>query len=199
MSGTIARVNASRFRLGRYLVVTGFLVLAIIWRLIAPQLGFPPNLELLTATSFIAAALLSPRVSWLIPLLGIAVSDLGLGNNLLLVFTWSAWIIIALCAQLPARLSPHRRALRYLGAIGFGIGASIFFFVVTNFGFWLLFREFFPSGMTGLGEAYIAAVPFLIPQLIGNLLLLPTAVVIVDSVLKAELALGNRVLSEHAR
>ena len=198
LNGTIARMGFDRSHLGRYVVVTGFLVLAIAWRFIAPVLGFAPNLELLTATSFIAAALLSPRIAWLVPLIGVAVSDLGLGNNLLLLFTWGAWIVIAIAAQLPARISIHNRMRRLLGAVGFGIGATGFFFAVTNFGFWLLFQEFFSPGLTGLGEAYVAGLPFLANQLIGNLFLLPASGVIVDLVIRAERAGQRQVFSEHA-
>ena len=188
-----------RSHLGRLVVVTGFLALAIVWRFIAPGLGLAPNLELLTATSFIAAALLSPRIAWLVPLIGVAISDLGLGNNLLLWFTWGAWIIIAIAAQLPARISVQKRVRRLLGAVGFGIGATGFFFAMTNFGFWLLFQEFFTPGLTGLGEAYVAGLPFLANQLIGNMLLLPASVIVVDLVIKAERTGQHQVLSEHAR
>ena len=188
-----------RSHLGRYVVVAGFLLLAIAWRFIAPGLGFAPNLELLTATSFIAAALLSPRIAWLVPLIGVAISDFGLSNNLLLLFTWGAWIVIAIAAQLPARIPVQKRVRRMLGSVGFGIGATGFFFAVTNFGFWLLFREFFSPGLVGLGEAYVAGLPFSANQLIGNMLLLPASVIVVELVIKAERTGQHQVFSEHAR
>ncbi len=55
------------------------------------------------------------------------------------------------------------------GLIACGLGASLAFFAVTNFGVWLMFNMYEPT-LSGLGSCYLAALPFFRYTLTGDLI-----------------------------
>ena len=161
------------------------LALAVVWRLVRADLGAPPNLELLTASAFLAAGLLRHRSAALVPLVAVAVSDVLMGNSAILLFTWSAWAVIGLGSLLTRRVRVGWR--RYAAALGFGAGGTIVFYLWTNFGVWLQWRgTFFGDGWDGLVQSYVAGLPFLRTQLLGNLALVPAAAAVVVLVERLE-------------
>lgn len=161
------------------------IALAVTWRLVRADLGAPPNLELLTASAFLAAGLLRNRLAVLVPLAAVAVSDVLIGNDAILLFTWTAWAAIGLGSLLTRRLGSGWR--RYLAAAGFGVGGTIVFFLWTNFGVWLQWRgTFLGAGWDGLVQSYVAGLPFLRPQLLGNLALVPAAAAVLALVERLE-------------
>jgi hypothetical protein len=175
------------------LVVTG----AVVWRLVKDDLGAPPNLELSTAAAFLAAVLLRNRVAAIAPLAVVAVSDLLLGNTAILLFTWTAWAAIGLASLWTRRTSGARR---FVAALGFGVGGSVFFFLWTNFGVWLGAEgTFYSAGLDGLVASYVAGLPFLRPMLIGNLLLVPAAAGVAILVERLERASGTQLAAVPAR
>ena len=169
---------------------------AVVWRLVKDDLGAPPNLELSTAAAFLAALLLRNRLAALAPLAVVAVSDLMLGNSEVLLFTWTAWALIGLAAL----WTRHTRgARRFVAALGFGVGGTLFFYLWTNFGVWLQGRgTFYPAGADGLAASYVAGLPFLRPMLLGNLLLLPATVLVVGLVERIERVLTEPIVSPAA-
>src|SRR3990167_2936882 len=58
------------------------------------------NIETITAASLIAGAYLGPFWALAVPLTSMAVSDLLLGNSLIFIFTWTAYMIIGATAFL---------------------------------------------------------------------------------------------------
>lgn len=154
------------------------MALAIGWRLVRTDLGAPPNLEFMTASTFAAALLLRHRVAALVPLLVAVASDLVLGNTAVLWFVWGAWAMIGLAAVVLPRWRGRRR---YIAALGFGLGGSVFFYLLTNAGVWLLGRgAWYSDSLDGLAASYVAGLPFLRTMLIGNLLLVPALAVVVS-------------------
>lgn len=164
--------------------VTVVLVLAaaVAWRLVAPGLGAPPNLEIATASTFLAVLLLRNRWAAVVPFAVVAVSDAVLGNTQIMWFTWSAWAVIGLGAILARNL---RGPGRYAAALGVGVGGSLWFFAWTNFGVWLM-DGIYPATLEGLLASYVAGLPFLRTMLLGNLVLVPLAAVIASMVERAE-------------
>lgn len=152
-------------------VVALLVIAAVVWRLVKTDIGAPPNLELATMAAFAAAALLRHRIAVLVPLAVVLISDLGLTSSWILLFTWSAWLVIGLAA-----LRTRSTGRRFLLAIAFGAGSSIGFYLWTNFGVWVLGRgTVYPAGLDGLLASYVAGLPFLRPMLLGNLVLVPLA------------------------
>jgi hypothetical protein len=160
---------------------------AVAFRRYKDDLGLWPNVELLTATAFLAAGLLRHRLAAFAPLVVVAISDLVIGNTDILVFTWSAWAVIGLGSLLTRRARGGWR--RYVAALGFGAGGTAVFFLWTNFGVWALGDgAWFPRTWDGLMASYAAGLPFLRPQLLVNLALVPLAAGVVALVERAERA-----------
>ncbi|MEV0951983.1 DUF6580 family putative transport protein [Promicromonospora sp. NPDC050249] len=158
------------------------LAAAVAWRLVAPGLGAPPNLEIATAATFLAVLLLRNRWAAVVPFAVVAVSDAVLGNTQIMWFTWSAWAVIGLGAILARHLHGPGR---YAAALGVGVGGSLWFFAWTNFGVWLM-DGMYPATLDGLLASYVAGLPFLRTMLLGNLVLVPLAAVIASMVERAE-------------
>jgi len=175
----------------RVAAVVALLALAVVWRLVKDDLGAPPNLELATAASFAAALLLRNRAAAAAPIVVAVVSDLALGNTSILVFTWSAWAVIGVASVLLPRFRGGRHGgwKRYATALGFGVGSSLWFFLWTNFGVWLMGDgAWYPHTAGGLVDCYVAGLPFLRPMLVGNLVLVPLAAGVVTLVERLERA-----------
>lgn len=130
-----------------------------------------PNVETLTAATLLAGALLGGSYAWTVPLVMVGVTDMVIGNDLILLYTWSAWIGIGLLSKLLSRWmkSIFGGALLLTGA---GIVSSVFFFLWTNFGVWHL-SGMYPHTFTGLLASYVMGLPFLKYQVLGNLFLVP--------------------------
>jgi hypothetical protein len=175
----------------RVAIVVALLVGAVVWRLVKDDLGAPPNLELATAATFAGALLLRNRAAAVAPLVVAVVSDLVLGNTSILVFTWSAWAVTGVAAVLLPRFRGGRHGgwKRYATAFGFGVGSSVWFFLWTNFGVWVVSDgSWYPRTVGGLVDCYVAGLPFARPMLVGNLVLVPLAAGLVTLVERLERA-----------
>lgn len=168
-------------------VVVLAVVGAVALRRYKDELGLWPNVEVLTATAFLAAGLLRNRVAAVAPFAVAAVSDLLIGNTSILAFTWSAWAVIGLGSLLVRRVRGGWR--RYVAALGFGVGGTAVFYLWTNFGVWAIGDGiWYPHTWGGLMASYAAGLPFLRPQLLANLAFVPVAAVVVSLVERAERA-----------
>lgn len=155
----------------RVALVVALALLAVVWRLVRADLGAPANLELVTAATFAATALLRSRWAFVVPLAVTVASDVVLGNTTIALFTWSAWLVVGLGSLLACRTTGWRR----VGAgAAFGVVGSLWFFAWTNLGVWLQGRGvWYPAGVDGLLASYAAGLPFLRTMLLGNLVLVP--------------------------
>lgn len=99
----------------------------------------------------------------LVPVSALALSDLILGWHPTVVFTWGAFGLIALFAHF------FREKMKGGWSLGgAALLASGFFFIVSNFGVWLL-SPFYTPDVSGLLACYIAGLPFLASQVMGDL------------------------------
>jgi hypothetical protein len=93
-----------------------------------------------------------------------------------LFFTWSAFAFIGLAGlalrRTRAASQPRRLILASTGA---GVLASLFFFLYTNFGVWLLGDgTMYAKTWSGLLQCYVMGLPFYRTNILGNLILVPT-------------------------
>lgn len=134
-----------------------------------------PNVELVTAVSLLSAVMLGGYYGIIIPLAVVALSDITIGNDIILIYTWSAWLIIGAFGLL-IRKYTHLNTKSYgkflFGMTGLGILSTLFFYGWTNFGVWQLFN-YYPRGFSGLMASYVAGLPFLRNQLMGNIIFVP--------------------------
>jgi hypothetical protein len=138
-------------------------VLAVFSRL----LPHPWNWTAVGAASIFAGLRFENRlVAVLVPLVSLMVSDWILGFHETMFWTWGAFAAMTLLAkEAKSFISPESsRASELLLASM----ASVFFFVVVNFGFWLQ-SGFYPMSANGLFLAYVAGLPFLSSQIAGDI------------------------------
>ena len=145
--------------------------LSLLWIFIAVAgrlLPHPPNVTPITSLCIFAGTQLSRKLSLLITLLALALSDLLLAwlhgypaFSAESIFTYSGFAVIVL---LSSRLS-HTPAAKQLFI--YVISASLGYWLWTNFGVWLLYADY-AKNMTGLITCYTAALPFLRNSLLGD-------------------------------
>jgi hypothetical protein len=156
-----------------WLVAAGLIVLAIIWRVVNWEYSIAPNLEIVTASALVAAVFLGRRAAIVVPLAIMAVSDILIGNSMILLFTWSAFALIGLGGLLLRRLEGKPGKLM-LASVGAAIAGSVFFFLYTNFGVWLLGDgTVYAKTWAGLVECLTMGIPFYRTMLFGNIVLVP--------------------------
>lgn len=142
-----------------------------------------PNFEIITALTLVSAVFLGGVWIFVVPLSIIAITDMVIGNSPVLIFTWSAFAVIGFFGWLFKKMENSRllrqladtggqAKFKILGLTGVGVISSIFFFLYTNFGWWLV-SNMYPHTLDGLIQAYIMGLPFFKNNLIGNLIFVP--------------------------
>ncbi|MDP2652567.1 MAG: hypothetical protein Q8Q08_00890 [Candidatus Omnitrophota bacterium] len=115
------------------------------WVIHAPN--FTPVLSLALFSGFY----LTRRHALWVPVLLMVVSDIAIGFHSTILFTWGSVLLISL-------IGLGLRPQRSVGlAVAVSFAASLLFFLVTNFGSWLMM---YPPTPQGLSACYAAAVPF---------------------------------------
>jgi hypothetical protein len=139
-------------------MVVGLILTAALSRLIPHPWNFTP----ITAMALFGGANFSKKwVAFLVPLSALFLSNLILGFSPLNIVTYGCFAFMVLMGQ---ALRRHKTA----GSIaGMTITASVFFFVVTNFGMWAI-GTLYPKTFPGLVACYIAAIPFFQNTLLGD-------------------------------
>lgn len=111
-----------------------------------------------------------------VPLIAFYLSDLLLNNIVYgqyyegLYFGFSPWVYGGLVLMILLGMGVLRSsAFSWLKIGGAAIGATLVFFVITNFGVWAG-GIMYPATFAGLIAAFAAGLPFLINSLLANLL-----------------------------
>lgn len=154
-------------------IITGFIILAALTRLLPHAYNFTP----LGAIALFGAAYFTDK-KWaiIVPLAAFWASDLLL-NNITYAsyydgFTWFTngmlytYGSIAMIAVLGYYLLKKVTFGRVFGGV---IGASVIFFIVSNFGVWVS-GIMYPLSIEGLISCYLAAIPFFHYTLAGNVI-----------------------------
>jgi hypothetical protein len=146
-----------------------------------------PNVETVTVVTLLAGMLLGGTYAWAVPLVVVGLSDMVLGNDLILLYTWSAWVGIGLLSKVlrGAGKSIFTQTFMLTGA---GVASTVIFYLWTNFGVWQMSGMYPHTGM-GLLASYVMGLPFLKFQLLGNLMLVPVVSLVVLGAWKAVHAL----------
>jgi uncharacterized membrane protein len=143
----------------RFAVLTGMILIATAMRLIPHPANFTP----LTAMAlFGGACFTDKRMGFLVPLLGLFLSDIVLGFNALTPVIYGSF---ALIVCLGFGLRRQRNGARIIGA---SIVAAVMFFVLTNFGVWA-FSTLYPKTPGGLVDCFVMAIPFFGNTLLSSL------------------------------
>jgi len=123
----------------------------------------PPNFSPIDAMALFSGAYLGRRwLAFAAPFLALLLSDAVLGFYQGMEFQY---VSVALIVILGAIVLP-RTSIPRVGAAS--LASSILFFVVSNFGTWVV-SGIYPHTVAGLASCYVAAVPFFQNTVAGDL------------------------------
>ena len=143
----------------RLLAILSAIVVAAALRLVP----HPPNFTPIGAMALFGAAHLGRKpLAFAAPLAALLLSDVVLGFY---SGMWVQYVAVALIVLLGWAMLKQVTPLRVGVA---ALTSSILFFVVTNFGTWLL-SGMYPLNAAGLVACYVAAIPFFQNTLAGDL------------------------------
>ena len=126
-------------------------------------LPHPPNFAPIAAMALFGGAYFSKKsFAFAIPLLAMFVTDAIIGFY---SYAWMVYISFALIVLLGIVML---KKVSVKNVVLASVTASVSFFVITNFGVWML-GTLYPKTPAGLMESYIAAIPFFQNSLIGDL------------------------------
>ena len=129
----------------------GFVLLAVWFRLIP----HPPNVAPITALALFSGA--SFRNKWfsiVFPLMAMVLSDIVLGFSTISLWAYSAFILITMFSWVV-------KELKWTSVLI----SSLIFFIVSNFGVWVLS---YPHTIEGLITCYTMAIPFFGYSILGD-------------------------------
>jgi len=144
----------------RYTILAVLMILAAAFSRLLPH---PLNFTPIAAMALAGGVYLDKRFALIIPIAAMLITDWFLGYHQILFFVYGSFITIGLIG---IWLRSHKRPLPVIGAT---LLSSVLFFVVTNFGVWIIGPEMYPRTRTGLVECYVAAIPFFRNTLFGDL------------------------------
>ena len=114
----------------------------------------PPNMTPVIAVSILAVTWFKrPVFQFGFPLLIMLLTDMVIGFHSLMPVVYLA----IMCAGLTGFILKKRSSFSTI--LGSGLVSSIIFFVMTNFGVWVL-SSMYPKTVLGLMSCYVAAIPF---------------------------------------
>ncbi len=138
-----------------------FLIFVVVVSRLVPH---PPNFTPVLSIALFAGAMFPNKwKAFLIPVAGLILS------NFLLGFYTVAWVVVGLMVVITAMglLMKTRKSAPWW--IGFSLGSSVFFFVLSNFFVWLT-SGYYPMTPAGLLTSYELAIPFFQNTVMSTLL-----------------------------
>ena len=109
----------------------------------------PPNFTPILALTLYTSAFFGLRSCPYI-IFAFALSDLFIGFHQLLIFTWGSLILISLLGKY---------GNNFFSRLFLLVFSSILFFIITNFGVWLI-SDFYTMDLKGILNCYLLAIPF---------------------------------------
>ena len=160
-------------------------VIGVAGRFVLVSYAGIPNFEIITALALVSGIYLGGVYAVAVPLSILFFSDLAIGNNYIFIFTWTAFAFIGSFGYLYGKSRKSRivknNFTKLFEAAGLGVGSSMFFYLYTNFGWWLT-SGMYEHSLSGLLRCYWMAIPFFRNNLIGNLIFAPMGIYIASAV-----------------
>jgi len=138
-----------------------------------------PNVEFVTGVTLASAYFIRRKYSISVPFLVMFISDFIIGNSSIFLFTWSAFGIAWLAGRFISsdKFKGMIERSKILGLFLMselsGIIFTIFFYLWTNFGV-VVVSNMYPKNLEGLLLSYKMGLPFLLPQFLGNAIIVPS-------------------------
>ena len=133
-----------------------FLVSLIFFAILSRFLPHPPNFTPIAAIALLSSKGFTNRwVVFLIPIVSLFISDLFIGLHATIPFVYISFILIALLGMYVKKINIVSVLL-----------SSTIFFLVSNFGVWVLY---YPISTEGFVQCYTLALPFFLNTVLGDL------------------------------
>lgn len=124
----------------------------------------PQNITPVMALALFAGTYFEKKwLAFAVPLIAMFLADLFLGLHNTIIFVYAA---MAFAVVIGFYLHNRVSSLKVIGAT---IGSSLVFFLISNFGVWLV-SGYYSKSWAGLIECYTMALPFLQRSMMGDLL-----------------------------
>ena len=169
-------MNESKIFIALTLIVIG-----VVGRFILVEYIGIPNFEIITALALIAGIYLGGIYIIIVPLAIIFLSDLVIGNTYIFIFTWTAFMFIGLFGYLYKKYKSKFNKI-FANSVLLAIASSIFFYLYTNFGWWMM-SGMYEYSLSGLIRCYYMAIPFFRNNLMGNLIFVPMGIYVASKVI----------------
>lgn len=138
-------------------LIVGF---AIIMRL----LPHPANVAPISALALFGGVYLPKKYAFILPLVALLISDYLIGfYGLEMFFVYGSFILTSLIGLW---LKAHKNTIYIIGA---SLTSSVLFYIITNFGVWILPYSFYSKDINGLIQSYYFALPFFRNTILGDL------------------------------
>ena len=138
------------------MLAAALLVIGVLSRVIFHAPNFTPVLAL----ALFGGMYLKKRQALWMPLALMVISDLVIGMHDMMLLTWGSILLIS-------ALGYWQREKRSAGRVfGMSLVSAVLFFVVTNFGAWLVM---YPKTLEGFIQCYTLAIPFFRNSLVSTM------------------------------
>lgn len=139
------------------------------------------NFEWITALTVVAAMKLRGRYAISVPVLGVMISDILIGNDAIFIFTWSGFALtFATTWASRNRINQLNGAQRYFGATAFAVANVLLFYFWTNLGV-VLVGKLYALSFAGYLQSLYMALPFLQNQLLSAIITTPAVLAVYET------------------
>lgn len=133
-----------------------FIIILIGIAILSRLIPHPPNFTPITAIALFSTIHFKNKIlTYLIPIIGLFISDLILGLSMVNLFVYLSFIAITFIGFKFQKINNYSILL-----------SSTTFFIVSNFGVWILG---YPKTIEGLILCYYMALPFFVYTIMGDL------------------------------
>lgn len=132
------------------------------------------NFTPVIAIALFSGAILRSWWAYVVPFISIALSDVllqwqaGIGFYPDQGFVYGSYALIVLLSGALLK----NRSSKPLSIMGGALGAPTLFYLVTNFGSWLMY-DMYAASFSGLIQSYVAAIPFYRANILSTLIYVP--------------------------
>ena len=138
-------------------------IAVILFAILLRLLPHPPNVAPITAMAIFGGVYIDKKYALIVPLVALFLSDIFIGFHDTMLFVYGSFLISGLIGLW---LKRYKNKLHVIGGTFL---ASFLFYLITNFGVWLV-SSMYSKTLYGLIESYTLALPFYRNTLIGDFL-----------------------------
>jgi len=138
--------------------------LAVVCFAVASRLlPHPANIAPITGMALFGGLYLDKRYALIVPLIALFISDIFIGFHDTMLFVYGSFLLTGAIGLITR---PYRSFKTILLA---ALASSLLFFIITNFGVWMV-SGMYPKTFDGLLQSYYFALPFFRNTIFGDLL-----------------------------